>query len=366
MTDIDVAIIGGGVAGSAAALTLRRYTTLSVAVFERSSYERARPGEHISVESAPMLEYLGVDEDALLQGHVAGGTPLSAWDAVDLREERTVFRSAACAWFLDRARFDQTLANEAQRCGAVFPPAAPIRGATFDHAAFRWELHADGALDSRRWRSRGLIDAGGVSAPIARRLGSSFVDDDALYAVVGRVRGAARRLRNLVVEASADGWWYAVRVPDDVLVVTFLTDLATMRRAYPARSERWAQLLARTRHVARLVAGHEPAALDTVFVPSRRLSPPAGRAWIAAGDAAMSTDPLASMGIGFALHSGASAAHALAAELSGDPEPARLYAERVAATFDQYCTIRRALYGAVARWRDKPFWLGRAAVPVRS
>ena len=366
MTDVDVAIVGGGVAGSAAALTLRRYTTLSVAVFERSSYERIRPGEHVSVESAPMFDYLGIDEDTLLHGHVAGGIPLSAWDAADLREERTAFRGAAHAWFLDRARFDRALADEAKRFGAVFPPAAPIRDATFDHAARRWELRADGPLGGAPWRAHGLIVAGGSGAPIARRLGASFVTDDALYAVVGRIHGTAPRLRNLVVEASPDGWWYAVRVPGDVLVVTFLTDLATMRRERPAGPERWRELLARTRYVTRLVEAREPATIETVFVPSRRLSPPAGRAWAAAGDAAMATDPLAGMGIGFALHSGASAARALAAELDGDPRPARTYAERVAATFDQYCTIRRALYGAVARWRDRPFWIGRAVVPLRS
>ena len=208
---VDVAIVGGGVAGSAAALTLRRYTSLSVAVFERSSYQRARPGEHISVESAPLLDYLGVDDDALLRGHVAGGIPVSAWDAAELREERTAFRGAARAWFLDRALFDRTLAAEAQRCGAVFRCDGSVRSATLDDAACRWDLHVDGPRGGERWRARGLVDAGGSSAPIARRLGSSFLIDDALYAVVGRVRGAAPRLRNLVVEASPDGWWYAVR-----------------------------------------------------------------------------------------------------------------------------------------------------------
>jgi len=366
VTDVDVAIVGGGVAGAAAALTLRRYTTLSVAIFERTSYDRARTGEQISVEAAPLLDYLGVDEDALLRGHLAGGIPLSAWDATGLREEPTAFGGAARAWFLDRARFDRTLADEARRCGTAFPAAGRIRSATFDRTARRWELHADGPLGGERWRARGLVDAGGSGAPIARRLGTSFVADDALYAVVGRLRGAAPRLRNLVVEASPDGWWYAVRVPGDVLVVTFLTDLATMRRERPAQPDRWGALLARTRHVARLIGEGEPAALETVFVPSRRLAPPAGSAWIAAGDAAMATDPLAGMGIGFALHSGACAARALAAELKGDPEPARAYAERLAATFDTYCAIRRALYGNVARWRDRPFWLGRGAVVARS
>ena len=358
MKEVDVAIVGGGVAGCAAALTLTRYTNLSVAVFERSSLERARPGEHVSDGALPLLQYLGVDVSALLRETVPGGIPLSAWGDAELRRGPASAGRTERAWFVDRARFDRMLADEARRRCALFSQRRSIRGAAFDGATGRWELLADGV----RVCARALIDAGGIAAPVARALGGPFVTDDALYAVVGRVRGGDPSPRDLVLEASADGWWYAVPVPDDGLVVAFLTDLATMRRERCNRPAQWMRTLALTRHVAPLVAAREPSTLDTIFVPSRRLTAPAAFRWIAAGDAAMATDPLAAMGIGFALHSGASAARAIAAELSGDAEPARVYARRLIEAFDRYRITRRALYATVTRWSDRPFWIGRTGV----
>ena len=357
MTEVDIAIVGGGVAGCAAALTLLRYTSLSVAVLERSRYGAPRPGEHLSIESLPTLRYLGVDADALLANGVAGDIPACAWESADLRFERPRFGGAGRAWFVDRARFDRSLAGEAALRGAAMRCSA-VRSVTFDGTARRWEIAADGPV---RLRARGLIDAGGARASVARRAGASFVLDDALYAVTARLPGAAPPLRNLVVEAAADGWWYAVRVPGHALVVTFLTDLATMRRLQPALPERWCALARGTSHIARVVGERVPSALDTVFVPSRRIAPASGPGWVAAGDAAMTTDPISSMGIGFALHSGASAARALVADLRGDAGASRLYADRVAATFDRYRATRRAVYEAVIRWRDRPFWLRRTS-----
>jgi len=46
--EVDVAIVGGGPAGAAAALTLLRYTPRRVAVIERSAFETPRVGEAAS------------------------------------------------------------------------------------------------------------------------------------------------------------------------------------------------------------------------------------------------------------------------------------------------------------------------------
>jgi flavin-dependent dehydrogenase len=357
---VDIAVVGGGVAGCAAALTVLRHTGLSVAVFERTSYQRARPGEHLALDALPILEYLGIDTDALLEPHVAGDVPSCAWESAALRAERPAFGGAARAWFVDRARLDGALADETRRRGADFVDAS-VRTVRLDRRARCWEITAESAAGALHRTARALVDASGSRALVARMFGASFVEDDALYAVTARMPGDASRLRGLIVEACADGWWYAVRVPGDVLVATFLTDRATMRRLRPADPDRWTDLAAATSHVARLVGRRRPFALQTVFVPSRRLSRAAGRGWIAAGDAALAADPISSMGIGFALHSGASAACALAAFLRGDPEPARVYAERLAATFDAYRVTRRSVYGAVTRWGDAPFWRARSA-----
>ncbi|HEX3549257.1 MAG TPA: tryptophan 7-halogenase [Candidatus Elarobacter sp.] len=357
--DVDVAIAGGGIAGCAAALTLLRYTGLSVAVFERRAYDEPRAGEQFAAESRPMLQYLGVDGDALLDGHAGGDSPACAWQTAELLVPRHRLGTAERAWFVDRARLDRAMADEARRRGARFR-CAFVQTARFDPAERSWSVIADDGGEPLR--ARGLIDAAGSAAPIARALGAVFVTDDDLYAVTARYRDGAPALRHLIVEAAAEGWWYAVPIPGDVLVVTFITDLATMRRLQPAHLARWDELVAETLHVRALVDGRAPASLRGVFVPSRRLSRAGGRGWAAAGDAAMATDPISAMGIGFALHSGASAARALVADLGGDATATVAYCDRVATAFERYRATRRELYTAVARWADRPFWLGRASM----
>src|SRR4051794_19653045 len=65
--DVDVAIVGGGPAGAAAALTLRRYTGRSVVLIERSSYGELRIGETVSNALKPLLAYLGVSQVSSLE-----------------------------------------------------------------------------------------------------------------------------------------------------------------------------------------------------------------------------------------------------------------------------------------------------------
>ncbi|HEY0781575.1 MAG TPA: tryptophan 7-halogenase, partial [Thermoanaerobaculia bacterium] len=76
---IDVCIVGGGPAGTAAALTLRRYSDLSVAVVERSAYDTVRYGETVPPTLQPLLRYLGVWEPFLAQRHLPAFGTSASW-----------------------------------------------------------------------------------------------------------------------------------------------------------------------------------------------------------------------------------------------------------------------------------------------
>lgn len=358
MDEVDVAIVGGGVAGSAAALTLCRYTAHSAAVFERSDYTQARPGEHLSISAVPLLEYLGIEVASIMSGHVAGGRPFCAWHGETLERRNPVFGGALHGWSVDRSQFDQALAREAERRGALLLTRRRVTDASYSQDERRWYVHVEHDFGKTTWRARALIDASGTRSIMGRLQGMSFVVDDALYASVARV-GRDRDLDgSLIVEAAADGWWYAAPVPGDARVIAFITDVRTMRQKRPYQAERWHALASDTRHIVQLIRSL-PTKIDTYFVPSRRLSSPVGETWVAAGDAAMATDPLASMGIGFALQSGAAAAGVVSGALERDPVPGLRYADSIATTFERYSMMRRTFYADAARSIRNSFWLLR-------
>src|SRR5688572_11234517 len=105
----DVAIIGGGPAGTSSAIALAR-TGRSVAVLERSGYEEARIGETLPPEARVPLVRLGVWDRFLEQGHARSPGTASAWGREELEENDFIFNPFGNGWHLDRRRFDAMLA----------------------------------------------------------------------------------------------------------------------------------------------------------------------------------------------------------------------------------------------------------------
>lgn len=132
------------------------------------------------------------------------------------------------------------------------------------------------------------------------------------------------------------------------------------RRGRQHASAAFQAALARTTHVRAALAGYALASRPRgADAGSARLARPAGDGWIAAGDAAISYDPLSSHGILNALHTGTEAGHAVAAALDGDASAIPGYAEHVDAVYATYLHHLHAYYAAETRWSDHPFWARR-------
>jgi flavin-dependent dehydrogenase len=85
---------------------------------------------------------------------------------------------------------------------------------------------------------------------------------------------------------------------------------------------------------------------------------------VAAGDAALSFDPLSSQGILTALYTGMRAGQALHLSLRGDGSALAAYEDRLRGIHQAYAQNRITFYGFEARWADLPFWRSRAPSPV--
>ena len=113
-SNYDVVILGGGPAGAAAALSLRRHAPkLSVAIVEQSNYDAPRVGETLPPTVRGVLEQLGVWETFVGEGHVAAYGTCAAWGSDELYDNEFIYSPAGRGWHLDRSRFDRMLSREA-------------------------------------------------------------------------------------------------------------------------------------------------------------------------------------------------------------------------------------------------------------
>ncbi|HEX2188916.1 MAG TPA: tryptophan 7-halogenase, partial [Longimicrobiaceae bacterium] len=317
-------------------------------------------GEALPPVGRALLGELGLLDGFLSQEHAPSHGNVSAWGSGDLATHDFLFDLHGHGWHLDRARFDAGLRAAAAGAGAEV--VTPTRVAGTERTGRGWVVRVAGAGEEREVACGWVVDATGRSAAVARRCGGARVRHDRLVAVHARFRpleGADRDGRTLV-EAAPDGWWYTARLPCGERVAAFLADAATARGGRLPAPDPFLAALARTTHVRAALTGYALASAPRgADAGSARLDPPVGDGWIAAGDAALSFDPLSSHGILNALHTGALAGHAVHAHLAGDEAAVAAYARHVHAVYATYLRHLRAYYGMERRWADRPFWARR-------
>lgn len=356
MIQADVCVIGGGPAGAAAALTLARYTKHRVLLIEASRYETPRVGETVSAGIVPLLSYLGA-ETVLGQAVTlpAFGTA-AAWGSDQVIERDFIFTGRGQGLHLDRTRFDQALAGCLETFGGTSRAGTQVRDITRRDDG--WTVLLEGA---EPLSVRIIVDATGRPARIARRLGAERRVTDRLAGLVCHLdlpEGPA--VRTTLVEAVPEGWWYTAPLPHGQAVAALMTDADLLRGLGMDSASDFLSKLMATRHVSVRLAGARPRGEPRAFpAESHVLSQPHGPGWVAAGDAACAFDPLASLGIGYALTSGIQAARIADGWLRGDDSLALAYPGDIARHVAAHGAQSRAMYAAEGRWPEAPFWLRR-------
>ncbi len=352
---LDVAIIGGGPAGAAAAISLRQLIPNgAIAIFDAGGSEQDawRPGETLAPGAASILQSLGCWPAFRSAGFLESCGTRSVWGSPEPYENEFLFSMRGSGWRLDRARFNHLLRTCAGTAGAEIHYEAPLRGS--EYADGLWHLQ----LSTSDCRARFVIDATGRSATFAVQAGAQRLADDKLAGVFVLFESA--ETGDTLIEAVEAGWWYSTTVPGNTAVVAFMTDTDLIREQQLNTPARWNELLAASTPTRERLQNATAKTAPAIFAAnSQRLSQMAGPGWVAAGDAAMTFDPLSSQGILKALRSGKLASFVAADYLLHGKASSAKYEAMARGEYAAYSATKAEYYSLEQRWPASPFWARR-------
>jgi flavin-dependent dehydrogenase len=169
MEQREVVIIGAGPAGAVAAVLLKRQGH-DVLVLERQQFPRFSIGESLLAHCLEFVEEAGMLPAVRAAGfQVKNGAAFACGERYSYFDFRDKFTPGPGTTFqVQRARFDQVLADEAARQGVELRYRQEVTAADFDGEPTLAVRGADGA--SYRVQARFVLDASGYGRVLARLL----------------------------------------------------------------------------------------------------------------------------------------------------------------------------------------------------
>ena len=363
----DVAVVGAGPAGAATARWLAQ-RGCRVVLIERTRFASPRIGESLAPAVQPLLAELGVWSDFLSLSPLPSHGTRSVWGETTTREHSHLMSPWRCGWHVDRSAFDRMLAEAARAAGAALLCGTTVVACRAIGAGwFLTLVERDDEASERttlRLRARVLVDATGRPARLGTRLGGQRILFDHLVGIAAKFnRIESTQQGYVMVEATADGWWYTAPIPDGQLMVMLMTDTDLCARADLTSGANWdGRLTSASATLERVGQGTRTWGPRVFSAISQRLGRRERRTpWLAVGDAALAVDPISGSGVVRALRSARAGAETVLALLNDVTREAIAAYE---ADRDVECTAylqeRRLYYGMERRWRASAFWQRRA------
>jgi flavin-dependent dehydrogenase len=302
----DAIIIGGGPAGSVAAIDLAKRGR-KIIVLEKAEFPRFHIGESLLPATLDLLKDLGLESALRALPHVKKfGADFVMGNAGIATE--IDFSLGFCPSYetfnIERAPFDKMLLNEARKAGAEVREGTGVKQIV---------SMADGDVcvktDSEEVRGRYLLDASGQGCVVARHLGTRVpVEQSNLKKVayfnhfenVSRADGP--KGGNPLIAMMDEGWFWLIPITETRTSIGMVLDADAAKRISrdqgvpPDRMLAWG--LDRCPSVLkRLTNATRPETNNVAADFSYRCKPYAGEGYFLVGDSAAFMDPIFSTGI---------------------------------------------------------------------
>jgi geranylgeranyl reductase family protein len=312
----DVAVVGGGPAGAAAAITLAR-AGRDVVVVDKARFPRDKCcGDGLTAEALRLLDGLGLEPQTVTSWQpiddVVVRSPAGRVTAFPLPEDQGLFGAIA-----RRVDLDAALLDVARAAGAKVLDGHALRDGRQERDRIVLDVDGLGEVHAHY-----AIGADGIWSPLRKALGAAtpgyLGEWHAFRQYFTDVGPQARRLWVWFEPDLLPGYAWSFPLPDGRANVGFGIQRSDLHRygrldRVQAMKDAWPELLARPHIRDVLGPDARPEAPHRAWpIPARveAATLSAGRA-LFAGDAACATDPLTGEGIAQALATGILAARAI-------------------------------------------------------
>ncbi len=329
----DVAIIGGGPAGSTAAALLA-LASRRVIVFEREKFPRFHIGESLLPFSMKAFTRLGLHEKFSRAGFMKkfGGEIVGACSESGTKFYfKDGYRSQTDhAYQVTRGDFDKVLLDHAVECGAEVHEETSVDQVEFSNDEVELGIKYNGSFHSIR--ARYVIDASGRTSVLGRKFKIKKTYDHlqklsifAHYDGVWRAEGIDGTLTVLI--RAIDRWFWLIPLSAERTSVGVVLDSEAFRNSKLRAEDFLEQALSEQPIIAKRMT--DARRVSQVYVEadfSYRSARLHGDRWLLAGDAAGFIDPIFSSGVFLAVFSGELCADVLNEVLDHPRKARRLFA----------------------------------------
>jgi FADH2 O2-dependent halogenase len=328
--DVDVAVIGGGPAGSSMAAYLAK-AGVKCTVFEGELFPRPHVGESLVPSSTRVfkdLDFLKVMEARRFPkkwgaAWTATGVRVYDVDWKDLQETEAIIRFDERAqpgvdqdytYHVDRGEFDNELLHHAHRLGAAVNEGVAVQHVEFAEGAFP-KVHFTAGGRDLATSARIVVDASGRKTLLGHQL-KLRVKDPVFdqYAIHTWFRGydrttwakrpAQKDYIFIHFVPAANTWVWQIPISDEITSIGVVTQRQNFAKSKETREALFWQTVAARPDVAETLKRSEqlrPFTAEGDY--SYAMKQICGDGWLMVGDAGRFVDPIFTTGVSIALNS---------------------------------------------------------------